>query len=123
MSGLDELYEHLSKKHFDLYDSGEINEILLMLYGTLQIAFRMQSDTLVLEPIQQFCLDKDGKIIFPFRQDLLDLQKELSLTKDFERVSNIEMLDLMMERDQVVRDHLEVISKSPEKAVYKLKYP
>src|SRR6187455_3288851 len=113
MNGLDELYEHLNKNHFDLYHSGEINEILLGLYTTLSIAFRMQADTLVLEPVRKFFLDKDGKIIFPFRQDLLDFQNELALTKDFERVSNIEMLNLMMERDQVVRDHLEVISKSP----------
>ncbi|MGC1377386.1 MAG: hypothetical protein WA821_14235 [Anaerolineales bacterium] len=116
MSDLDALCE-LLKNRRALYSSHEMSEILLSAYTLLGIAFKMKAEILVVLPVQILCLDKDEKIIYPFRPEMLDVEYK----NDIQRISNIDIFDLIMLRDQVVRDHLEAISKSPEKSIYKIK--
>ena len=107
------LDEKLMNNWWNLYDSIEQNEVLKAMYTALCIAFKIKTETLIVLPQQILFLDKEQKTI---------LQNPLQpLEFNPERVSNIAMMDLIMSRDEIVQGLLDVISRNPEKSIYKTK--
>ncbi|MBL8089035.1 MAG: hypothetical protein KF758_05485 [Anaerolineales bacterium] len=94
-----------------LYTSHEMSEILISLYGSVRIAIKMNADIFVVTPYQVFYLDKEGKIIYKFPEEVYDTL----------RISNIEVFDLILSRDKIVADLFEVVEKDEKEVKLKIK--
>ena len=66
----DELEIHRKTKVWDMYP-GEISEILLSLYQTVQLALRLGTSRLVIGPAQVIHLDKNGQVLFKLHSETL----------------------------------------------------
>ena len=102
------LHEQFHENIRTLYSAGEMSEILISMYTHIELAIKLNADKLKVSPTHVFHLDKDEKIL------------HVSELIESKPISSIGYLDLIMSRDSIVMDLLELIAFDDEEVTYKI---
>lgn len=102
-------FEHLQRPTSNVFKREELNEILLMTYNIIKRAVREGGDTLTLTS-SRFTWSKDGVLLGERRIDRVKPS-----------TSYRSQLELIVERDEIVRQHLIPITKTKKEVVYRIK--
>jgi hypothetical protein len=113
----EELEAHVKTNIWKMYP-GDISEILLGLYQTVQLALRLDTSKLVIGPAQVIHLDEDEQVLFKLHSD--DLASEIAKSKVL-MSSYMEVFNLILSRDELISEHFELIASTPEQSEYLIK--
>jgi len=105
---MDKLHSLFHENIQTLYSAKEMSEVLRHLYVLIEIAIYTKTNKLKITPFQILHLDKDDNII----------KESIAASSRF--ISNVDVLDLIISRDSIVRDHLELIARDDNEVVYKI---
>jgi len=108
---MDKLHSLFHENIQTLYSAKEMSEILIMIYNDIELAVKLNTSKLKVLPTHIFHLGEDETIIL----DSQFFENQL--------ISNLDILDLIVSRDDVVRNHLELIFRGEDELVYKLTEP
>ena len=100
----------LGSNAYDLYESDEINEVLLGLYNILNLAIDIEASHISIHPFQLVCMLKNGK---ERKYPPIILHNDLSY---------IEAFSLIMSRDLLAQKAFRIIAEENNKIEIKINY-
>lgn len=102
------LHEQFQANIHTLYSAKEMSEILIAMYTSIELSLKLDADTIKVTTNQIIYMDENGNIIY----DTGSYNGQL--------ISNIDVLDLILSRDGVAKDHLELVARDVNEVVYKI---
>ncbi len=107
---MEELREHLRQENdVATFEPGEYNYIIIWVYVLLKIAVRERCDTLTFTDSYGTC-SRQGRLVRQFPKGAV-----LRPTTTFRQA-----IEKILERDEVVRRHVQPVSETPDSATYHL---
>jgi hypothetical protein len=100
---------YLRASHVHVFDPAELNEVLLSIYIIIRRAVRDQADTLTLTT-NAFIWSREGIPIGHF-DTTLSGEWNTSYAQEFKK---------LLQRDAMIRNHLQRIQTTPEEYVYRI---
>ena len=98
----------LQRRAREVFEPHEMNEVIGAIYNIIQRAIRDKSDTLTLTP-SRFVWSKNGHVIGEFPIDLINPTTSFRDT-----------LQMILERDEVIRQHLHIITDESGQLSYRI---
>jgi len=105
---MNNLHEKFNGNLRTLYSSSEMSEVLMHMYVLIELAIIMNADKFKVTPSQILHLDKNGNVM-----------KE-SVAAPSQLINNMDVFELIVSRDSIVRDHLELITREDNEVIYKI---